>query len=62
MGIELPDLGAARAHCMRLVRVTFGETVKGEGRIVPHHRIDIEDEQGTILDSVRLADAVRLEE
>jgi hypothetical protein len=61
-GAEFPDLAAARAHCVHLVRVTFGETAKDEGRVVLHHRIDIEDEHGAVLGSVRFGEAVQVEE
>lgn len=60
-GIELTDLEAARVHAVRLVRVTFAETAKDEGRVVLHHRIDIEDSEGTVLDTVRFGDAVQVE-
>jgi hypothetical protein len=61
-GVDLPDLNAARAHAARQARVTFGETAKDEGRVVLHHRIDIENEQGTVLDTVHFRDAVSVEE
>jgi hypothetical protein len=61
-GLQLPDLRAARAHAVRCVRVTFAETAKDEGRVVLHHRIDIADEQGAVLETVRFRDAVRVEE
>lgn len=61
-GIELPDLEAARAHAVRCVRVTFAETAKDDGRVVLHHRIDIADEQGVVLETVRFGEAVRVEE
>lgn len=61
-GVELPDLDAARAHATTLVRFTFGETAKDEGRVVLHHRIDIEDESRAVLDTVYFRDAVKVEE
>jgi hypothetical protein len=61
-GVVLPDLKAARAHAVRCARITFAETAKDEGRVVLHHRIDIGDERGTVLDTVRFGDAVRVEE
>jgi hypothetical protein len=61
-GIDLPDLEAARAHAVRCDRVTFAETAKDEGRVVLHHRIDIADKQGAVLETVRFGDAVRVEE
>jgi hypothetical protein len=61
-GAELPDLKAARAHAVRQARVTFAETARDEGRIVLHHRIDIADEQGTVLGTVYFRDAVNVED
>ena len=60
-GVELPDLEAARAHAVKLVRYEFGEAAKAEGRIVLSHRIDIEDESGAVLATVRFAEAVLIE-
>ncbi len=61
-GVELPDLEAARAHALREARVTFGETAKDLGRVVLHHRIDIEDGQGAVLETVYFRDAVAVED
>jgi hypothetical protein len=46
-------------HC---AQVTFGETAKDEGRVVLHHRIDIEDEQRAVLATIYFRDAVSVEE
>ena len=61
-GNELPDLETARSHAVRCARVTFAENAKDEGRVVLHHRIDIADEQGAVLERVRFGDAVKVEE
>jgi hypothetical protein len=61
-GVELADLEAARAHAVRCARVTFAQTAKDEGRVVLHHRIDIEDERGAVLDTVHFRDAVKVED
>jgi len=53
---------ATRAHAVRQVRVTFAESTKDEGRVVLHHRIDIEDDQGSVLGTVYFRDAVRVED
>ena len=42
--------------------MTFAETAKDEGRVVLHHRIDIEDERGAVLDTVHFRDAVKVED
>jgi hypothetical protein len=61
-GFELPDLEAARAHALEQARVTFAETAKDHGRVVLHHRIDIEDRSGVVLDTVYFRDAVSVED
>ncbi len=61
-GVELCDLDAAFVHAVRLVRFTFGEHAKDEGRVVLHHRIDIEDKDGAVLRSVRFGEAVTVED
>jgi hypothetical protein len=60
-GVELPDLAAARARAVRCARVTFAEVAKDEGRVVLHHRIDIEDEHGAVLATVYFRDAVEVD-
>ena len=61
-GTALPDLQAARAYAITQVRSTFSETVKDEGRVALSHRIDIEDEHGTVLDTVYFRDAVTVDD
>ena len=51
-----------REHAIRQARVTFAETAKDEGRVVLHHRIDIEDDKGSVLGTVRFRDAVKIED
>jgi hypothetical protein len=60
-GKEFVDLGAARSHAFAQVRHLVGETVKNTGRIVLSHRIDIEDEQHNVLDTVHFGDVVKVE-
>jgi nitrous oxidase accessory protein NosD len=60
-GVELPDMEAARAHAVRQARVTFAETAKDQGKVVLHHRIDIENEEGAVLDTVHFGDAVTVQ-
>ena len=61
-GVELPNLDAARAHAVRCAALTFGELAKDEGRVVLHHRIDIEDERHVVLETVFFRDAVLVED
>jgi hypothetical protein len=60
-GQEFKDLDAARAFAVRQVQHLAGETVKETGRIVLDHRIDIEDEQQNVLDTIRSGDVVKIE-
>ena len=61
-GVDFPDLASARADAVRQARVTFAETAKDEGRVVLHHRIDIEDEHRRVLGTVYFRDAVKVED
>ena len=60
-GKEFADLAAARAYALDQVRHVVGETAKETGRIVRSHRIDIENDQQHVLDTVRFDDAVKIE-
>jgi hypothetical protein len=60
-GVELPDLEAARARAIANARFTLAQTAMDEGKINFTHRIDIEDEQGRILDTVWFRDVVQVE-
>jgi hypothetical protein len=60
-GIEAVDLSAARKHAKLTALDLMCGVIKAEGRIVLHHRIDIEDEEGRVLDTVRFADVVTVE-
>ena len=60
-GIDFPNIGAARMAALQDARFTIAETIKAEGRFVGDHRIDIEDVDGKVLDTIRFKDAVKLE-
>jgi hypothetical protein len=60
-GLELPDLETARHQAQCLARFTLAETIKDKGGYNPEHRINIEDERGEVLDTVRFGDAVKIE-
>lgn len=59
-GRELPDLFAAEAWAASQARNFVGQMAKDEGRIVLHHRIDIEDGEGRVLATVRFGDVVEV--
>jgi hypothetical protein len=60
-GKELPSLEAACEHARRCARVTIAESVKDQGRFNLDHRIDIENERGEVLETVRFRDVVQVE-
>ncbi len=60
-GQELPSFEEARLHAIELVRFEAAEAVKRQGHLVKHHRIDIKDANGFVLDTVRFGDAVKIE-
>ena len=60
-GEEFASLNAANASAVLLARVLVAEMIKESARLVLHHRIDIEDEQGAVLSSVVFADVVTVE-
>jgi hypothetical protein len=60
-GIEVADLSAARKHATLTALDLMCGVMKAEGRIALSHYIDIEDEGGRVLDTVRFADVVTVE-
>ena len=60
-GAELADLAAVRAYAIHNARFTLSEEIKETGRLDPAHRIEIADEHGQVLATVRFSDAVRIE-
>ena len=60
-GEVLPDLEAARAHAIRMVRFEASEGAR-EGRVVLSHRIDVEDGNGAVMATVYFRDAVEVAE
>ena len=58
-GLELPDLAIALEGATHAARGLMCETLM-QGRITLSHRIDIEDERGRVLATVRFADAVQV--
>ena len=60
-GVELPGLEAARAMARRSVQFAAAESVKDEGHLVLDHHIDIADESGAIVETVRFRDVVTVQ-
>jgi hypothetical protein len=59
-GMELPDADAARAAAVAGIREMMCEQVK-KGRIVLHHRIEVEDAAGAPVLSLTFGDVVAVE-
>lgn len=59
-GADLPNLEAAIVSASRQARGMVGQMAKEMGRIILHHRIDIEDETGRVLETVRYGDVVQI--
>ena len=60
-GQSFADPAAARAFAIGQARALIAAMTVEDGRIVLHHRIDIEDEQHAVVDSVHFRDAVMVE-
>lgn len=60
-GRELADLAAALDWAKFQARNLAGEMAKEEGRIALHHRIDIANAEGEVLDTVRFGDVIQIE-
>jgi hypothetical protein len=60
-GVELTDVDAAREYAERNAVFTMAETLKESGRLNLRHYVDIQDEQGKVLATVRFRDVVSIE-
>ena len=60
-GVDLPNLDAARAVARHSVQFAAAQSIKDKAHLVLDHRIDIADESGTILETVRFGDVVTVE-
>jgi hypothetical protein len=60
-GAELPDLEAARAKVSHEARLLMGDLLHREGRLALHHRIEIEDDDGIVVETVHFRDVVAIE-
>ena len=58
-GLELPDLGSASAYAIDGIRSIASEDVRS-GRLDLAGRIEIADDSGAILDTIRVAEAVEV--
>ncbi len=56
-GVELADVPAARSYAVVGARSLIVESV-GLGHLTRHHRIEIKDESGGLLETVRFDEAI----
>jgi hypothetical protein len=59
-GTELADISAARELGRREVRGLAAESIKSHGSLDLDHRIEILDESGTVISTVRFGDVVKV--
>jgi hypothetical protein len=60
-GVDIRILDEARAMALRNARFTAAETIIVVVHFVGDHRIDIEDKDGTVLDTIYFKEAVKVE-
>jgi hypothetical protein len=58
-GQDLPDLEAAKAHALAEARTMIEANVAETGRVDLTHRMEVRDESGETVHSLRFEDAVR---
>ena len=61
-GKDLRDLEAAREHARRNVLFTAAESIREMGHLVRSHRIQIEDADGKVLDTIHFGDVISVED
>ena len=61
-GKELRDIHAALEQARRMAIFTAAESVKEQRHLVRSHRIQIEDVDGNVLDTVRFEDVIAVKD
>jgi hypothetical protein len=59
VGVELPDLEAARSEAIQTIQEIFSETVLHGHTVEPHQQVEIADEARKLLMTVPFADAAK---
>ena len=59
--MDIPDLEGADLRDIGAARQLMSETLKEDGRITLHHRIEVEDEARRVVETVEFDDALRIE-
>ena len=61
-GADLADLDTAQVYAVKQARALIGDGAKKDGRIVLHHRIDIEDVDHKVIATIRFADVLSIQD
>jgi len=61
-GEEVPSTAAALASAEKMARGMAAQSVRDEGRLTLHHRIDVADETGQTVGTVRFGDVVQIQD
>jgi hypothetical protein len=61
-GEEIADVNAALASAEKMARGMAAQSVRDEGRLTLHHRIEVADEDGTTVGTVRFGDVVQIQD
>lgn len=59
-GLDLPDADAARDGAIHSARCLMCDALM-DGRLVLHHRIEVCDEQQSVVDTIHFRDVVQIE-
>ena len=60
-GLDLPGFDAARAHAETFARDLAAEGIKRDGKLTLHHCIEVTNDTGQDVLTVRFADVVTIE-
>ena len=61
-GAELPALRSPREHAARMARFEISQGVCRDAKITLSHRIEIEDENGQLVDAVYFRDVIQVQD
>jgi hypothetical protein len=61
-GEEIADVAAALASAEKMARGMAAQSVRDEGRLTLHHRIEVGDESGQTVGTVRFGDVVQIQD
>ena len=61
-GEEVASTAEALASAEKMARGMAAQSVRDEGRLTLHHRIEVADEDGTTVGTVRVGDVVHIQD